>query len=1012
MRNDNGVSDKVVRAQEAPGQQTNTGNQEWNPLQPDPPKAAEQPIPQPEPTQQANPEPLQPLKMPGGKKKLKKLPVIIAIVVVIAMAAALFYISTRPSSSTTTITTTVAQVHLSQINSCRVINTSGKYYVEGAVHTSIQAGSCIDVQASNVSIICNKNSITGSGPYVLTPPHTYGIMVANQSNVSIQGCVIGNFSYGVYASFSSRVSVTASNISQNYLSNIWLQNSTAATIANNYLSSSPSRYGSLSIAGNSTNNTVQNNTLKFNAQVGISVNSTGNRFINNSVTSTPLSFFCSPGVGFKPQNYASGNLCYNSTGCSFLQCKGSNVQSNTREVKLNSTISSCGAIKSPGRYYMYGNIDMQRFVNTSESTLPCINILANNVTLDCNNYYIINATTGIDIPAVSGTRITNCNVRDSETGISIESVSKANLTNVGLYNNAVSGISATGSSGLYMQNVTASGNEYGVSFSNVQGSTMYQFSLKNNTYGLYLAGSTQNAFSNGVSNGNAQVDVYATRDSLSSSDNAWQKSTCTSTDADWAPSCHVKISPSLQYYPLQACGPLTRSGQYLLETNLVGIGGNCFTVMQNGTSLNCKNHLLINPTHNGTAISSIGKSGVLIQNCSISGFNTGIKASGQSLVVVNTSITGSNTGINLTASTGSLLLNNSISHSYVFGLLMKNVTKSVVSRNLFSSGLENNTGLYLYNSPLNHVQNNTFSSVEVGLLINGNSTNNTISDNLATGNIYDYACSYQNSGINAELGGVNYGTTKYGCFWIVALLQNQRSPPCTTTTTPTSYFLTNDYIYGYGATCFNIEANSTIINCQGHTIMATSGGTFAEFNNSNGKSVIENCNLIGFTTPIVARNSSISVINNTIYANASISPHTIAVNVSSSSNVDLADNYVVASAYGIMASNVASGKIQGNMVTASNVSYVLDKVQNVLVSGNDALYYSSRIGMLLNNSLRNRLSQNYVSGTSAGLVCNGTSMQANGNTDLGGNMCRGFPGVGNTGCSAWLASSKESCPAT
>lgn len=986
----------LLHAQLAPDQQTGQG--------PSPPPQQVPPeIPAPEQPLQPQTAPLRPIKIikETGQKKGIQIMFVAGAVIIIAAVAALILM--HGGGTTRTTTSTMGQVSLSQISSCQNIVSPGSYYVDGKVQTSIQNGTCIDVLADNVSIICNRNSISGSGPYVITPPYTYGILVDNRTNVSIDGCEISNFSFGVYIGFSSRISVASSNVSRNYLSDIWLQNASDNRLYGDYLSGNPSQYGALSIDGNSVNDTVVNNTLKFDSQVGIAINSTGDSFINNSVTATPLSFYCGEGTGFKSRNYASGNLCYNSTGCSFLQCKGTNIQPDTRTIRLSSSISSCGAIESAGRYYLYGNIDMGKLVNTSESTLPCINILASGVILDCNGHTILNATTGIDVSAAGNADITNCNVRDSSTGISVESSSNTNLTNVAFYNDSVSGISLTDSDGAYMENVTARGNAYGISLSNTQDSTLYGFSIENNTYGIYLAGSLGNAFEKGSSTNNTKVDVYATRDSLSASDNAWQKSTCTSTDADWASNCPIKISPSLQYYPVQACGTLSRPGVYYLETNLVGITGSCFNIAANGTTLDCNGHLLLNPSHAGTAIASVGRSSTFIENCSISGFATGVLASGPQLSVVNVSVDDAITGINLSRSAGSILLNDNVSHSYNYSIYLSNVSRSVIRHNLVELGLVDNTGILVNGSADNLIENNTMSSAGFGMAITGSSNNNTISDNVASENIVDYACDYQNSQLNSEFGGINYGTTKQGCGWMAELLQLQQNPGCSTNTKPTSYFLTNDYIYTYGATCFDVDADSTVIDCEGHTVTATHGGTFADFENSNGKSLVENCDLIGFTSPIMARNSSVSVINNTIYANASVARGSTAIDITNSSNVHVDDNLILASEYGIALNRVSYGTVSNNTVNASGYAYSLNGVQYLTVLADSALSYLAESGMYLNNSLHDTFASDYFNGLT-GLECTGTSMQARGNIDSGQNYCSS-----SSGCLAWLNSSLQGC---
>ena len=37
-------------------------------------------------------------------------------------------------------------------------------------------------------------------------------------------------------------------------------------------------------------------------------------------------------------------MCFNSTGCSFMQCRGTNIPVDLSQLQLGSSISGCGAI--------------------------------------------------------------------------------------------------------------------------------------------------------------------------------------------------------------------------------------------------------------------------------------------------------------------------------------------------------------------------------------------------------------------------------------------------------------------------------------------------------------------------------------------------------------------------------------------------------------------------------------------------------------------------------------------
>ena len=306
----------------------------------------------------------------------------------------------------------------------------------------------------------------------------------------------------------------------------------------------------------------------------------------------------------------------------------------------------------------------------------------------------------------------------------------------------------------------------------------------------------------------------------------------------------------------------------------------------------------------------------------------------------------------------------------------------------------------MINSINNKILNNTILSTDVGIYINGTSNNNTINYNLAQTSL-DYECSSQNSAINAESGGIDYGVTKQNCIWLAALPTTAPNVQCAATNNPTVYTLTSDYLYQYGATCFglNLGSNGTTINCQGHTIIALNGGTFARIVSSPG-SLVENCYLKDFTSPVTIMNSSAKVYNNTIYMNSS-SIAGIAVNVSNSINAHVEDNIIQTPYYGVSFTNVSSGTIEQNYVIAYVDAYSLKNSDGTVVSNNQAPYPGT-IGFSLTNSTINNFNNNNFDGTD-GLLCKGTSATNSSNVDLGGNAC-----TANLNCK-WISASQTSC---
>ncbi|MEM0149914.1 MAG: NosD domain-containing protein, partial [Candidatus Micrarchaeaceae archaeon] len=291
-----------------------------------------------------------------------------------------------------------------------------------------------------------------------------------------------------------------------------------------------------------------------------------------------------------------------------------------------------------------------------------------------------------------------------------------------------------------------------------------------------------------------------------------------------------------------------------------------------------------------------------------------------------------------------------------------------------------NVALYINNSTRNFILNNTAYSNNIGMLIGGNSRNNTIDNNtMEQSASLDYECS-GNSGAKDENAAINYGSKKGNCKWLAALPLSSPDVSCMGINSPTSISMTSDGMYPYGYRCFGIYANGTTINCNGHTVISTSGGTFASFYNStNGK--VENCVLKGFSTPITARNSSIDVVNDTIVDNSGTGA---AINITDSYYPEVMDSNI--SAYiGVSVANSKNGKIESNVAGSGAIAYLLKNSTGFTVEGNLALL-SSAVGFVLNGSIFNTFENNNFQSI-GGIACYGGAESAPNNTDLGGNIC-------------------------
>ena len=922
-----------------------------------------------------------------------------AIILIVVIIAGAYLFVTGPKTSTSTTTTTVP-ASMFAITGCRSINASGSYHLASNVMTSMQSGVCINITANDVSLSCGQQRVVGSGPYSGVPPYTYGIEVSGRSNVSISGCTVKNFSYGIYSTSSANVSISRSNITTNYLSNIYLSNTRGSDISDNRMSGSASMQGSLYISNGSEGNRFYNNTILRNQYYGIYVNSSLNTFIDNHVNTTPVSFYCNARYGFKTNNTANSNLCYNNTGCGFLQCHGVNLPVNLSQIELGRSIRSCGAIDEPGEYSLSSGIDMGSLVDVNSALrygVPCITIDSSSVALDCRNLGITNSSIGISAINATGVTISNCSVTDSNTGISLSGVASSGIYNATMHNDSI-GVMLNNSGADTLSDVKAYGGINGTYLLDSPSDTFRNFNFSDNRYGVYMSNSIGETFSAGTAVNNSKLDVYSTPDSAGAGYSLMQLTECGVTNAEWA-TCRQHITANLSYSPISSCMVASRSGNYTLTANLINAQPNCIDIEASNVAVDCASHLIDAAAGvSGPAFYINDRENVTISKCNIIGFTSSVSAYNSSNVSVE--------GVRATNGYYGVLFHNvsggSVMNTTIAGTLNASISLtdsrnvSIIADNITGTPTMN-IGIYLSNSVRNNVLNNNMSADYVGIYITGASYNNTVSDNyVRSSTSYDYYCN-GNSGINSEFGGINYGTKKSGCHWLAMLMKASPLISCSAALQPDTFFLSNDQMYNFNATCYSVYAPGTEINCNGHTIASTNGGTFAMFKNSaNG--YLHNCFLKGFATPIIIINSSsIVVMNNTVYMNGTGT----AINVSRAQAPKIQENNIT-SRLGVNITDSFGGYLLNNMVYGADSAYRFGNVSSFSVQNNTAAR-GSRLGLYMTNSTINWFSNNNFSTAGTGLQCAALSRGNTSNIDNGGNICSS-----SSGCS-WIKGSVLTC---
>jgi parallel beta-helix repeat protein len=925
-----------------------------------------------------------------------------AIIVIIAIVGTVA-VTRKPAATTQTSTTTVPIIRAGSISACKNITGPGNYFLSSNIKTGISSGACIDITASNVALVCNRHSITGSGPYSGVPPFTYGIEIYAQSNVSVSGCNIAYFSYGIYAQNSSSVSILDNNMTSDYLSDAYFSGTHNSSVIGNRMSKASSTQGALYLVNGSIDNRIVNNTIEGNRFYGIVINSTSNFYINNTLSGNPSSLYCGAASSFPYSSYAKGNTCYNNTGCSFIECKGVNEPANISTILLGSSISSCGSIRSPGTYRLASDLDTAKFVNTSNpifvhAETPCITIAVSNTRLNCAGFSVTEAPTAILVNGNNNVTISNCSIRGSGSGIAFNNSAGVHVNNV-VFTNDTFGLALNNVTSSVFSGIKSTYNKYGIYLSDALSDTFKTFDSSNNQYGIYASQSAGNLFAQGTAFNNSVIDVYASADSSNTGYDLVQQTGCGLTNAQWA-GCLQYVAQSLAYYPISSCGVLRRQGNYSLTSNVINAAAMCINVEANNVEIDCNgNGLFQSITTPGPAVYINGKHNVTLNNCGVYGFTTAINVSDSTGIGIYGAVVHSSAyGISLSNVSNSTIESSAVAGPANVTIKLYNVSRSSIIGNNVSYGTGNNVGILLNGSQKNVVRNNTESINYINMEFTGNSVNNTVMNNTAElGGYADYVCNGGNGGIASENGGINYGVKKMGCIWLAALTQGSPQVRCEVALQPDLYSLTSDEEYGYGNACYSIYANGTTINCNGHTVIATDGGTFALFRNvTNGR--IINCTLKGFTNPIVASNSMLIVQNNRIYDNSSTGA---AVSLRGISDSRILSNNITAAYEGISIVLGASSSLLNNIVALAATAYQAIGSTGLNIQNNTATN-SSGTGFLLSNTTASALMNNRFM-AKKGMVCLNSSQGGLSNIDNGGNMCSSnsgcnwFKGVGN-GC--------------
>lgn len=181
------------------------------------------------------------------------------------------------------------------------------------------------------------------------------------------------------------------------------------------------------------------------------------------------------------------------------------------------TISGCSAISSPGEYYLTQNIINAQIIGSS----ACIDIQANNVLLDCQNYYVDGIDDGIGIKIIrtsyqsANATIRNCRVSDFYYGIKVEEARNVSILNCEFTSNYWYGIyfNDEAHNTTVLNTKVSEGNYYGIGyFWSNYGNFTNNSILNNGFVGVYFDDSSYNFFYNNTVAGHPEEGIRAYTD--------------------------------------------------------------------------------------------------------------------------------------------------------------------------------------------------------------------------------------------------------------------------------------------------------------------------------------------------------------------------------------------------------------------------------------------------------------------------------------------------------------------
>ncbi len=650
------------------------------------------------------------------------------------------------------------------------------------------------IMSSGITFTCNGTALNGNGSNQSSPyaDDMRGIEIKNVHDVTIVGCEIYNFTYGVYIQNAYNINLVNLTVHDNnytgiYIGaltyNITVENSTIGDYGTDMQKYGVWLHSSKPSGGN---NVILRNTFANNTERGIylSDNSDTNSIVSNNISGSTDGIFINESDGnniYNNEIYNNSNAGINVlnsdlSGSDFGQFSDSDMNTlhnNTYGYYLESSSAPGSATGLTGRIYdntygvylqsltsgtnhYVGSRGTNLLYNNSNSSIWVNN--SNNVYIDRVNVsgstYGIYAlgSQGLNLSKEGNTFISNCSY-----GLYLSNVNNSDFiadATLEIHNNA-NNIVLQDSYFNIFDYITVYGGNIGINLTTSNNNNITSSTISNFTsYNLYLNGSNNNTFYNNYfensSTGSLVSDdgnniwntIYNCSNGLGNNilgypcwgGNYWGNYTGADTTGDG-------IGDTL--LPYNNSENIAIGGDYLpLTHNLAGCGNISadVTIVQNipsnGTCLNIIaenitiNFAGFNLTGNGTGcgVNISNKDGVTIINANIQNFSTAICVD----PAVNINISNNNLTQNDYGITFEQINNSFISNNKIFNNTIYGIQLTDSHNNtIFTNNvtLSGGYGLYVTSSNNNSIYNNYFNNT-IDASDDGNNKYNTSYQNV------------------------------------------------------------------------------------------------------------------------------------------------------------------------------------------------------------------------------------------------------------------------------------------